>query len=66
MRDKVRQSTTFCYMQQRQVSYVAKKQKTDVRCLLGLEHCVEIFPLIERKTVNSNVLCTMYNSNAKY
>ena len=49
MRDKVRQSTTFRYVQQRQ------RNKSEA-CLLELEHYVEILPLIEEKRVNSNVL----------
>ena len=52
MRDKVDQSATFRYVQQRQVNYV----KREAWCLLGFEHCIEILPLIEKKTVNINVL----------
>ena len=33
-----------------------QRNKSEARCLLGLEHNVEILPLIEKKTVNSNVL----------
>ena len=55
MRDKVRQSTTFRYVEERKVSYVARNESM-AWCLLGLKHYIEILPLIEKKTVNSNVL----------
>ena len=32
-----------------------QRNKSEARCLLGLEHYVEVLPLIEKK-VNSNVL----------
>ena len=42
----------------RDKSVMLQRNKSEARCLLGLEHYVEIFPLIEKKTktVNSNVL----------
>ena len=37
-------------------SIMLQRNKSEARCLLGLEHYVEILPLIEKETVNSNVL----------
>ena len=56
MRDKGRQSTTFRHVQQRQVNYVAKKYKSESRCLLELKQYVQILPMFEKTSVNNNVL----------
>ena len=41
-------STTFRYVQQRK-SIMLQRNKSEASCLLGLEHYVEILPLIEKK-----------------
>ena len=62
MRDKVRQSTIFRYVQERQFkSIIFQRNKSEARCLLGLEHYVKILPLIKKKTVNNVVLSLNFN-----
>ena len=55
MRDKVRQSTTFRYMQQIQVNYVCKGIKARPAIFWDLNITFKYF-LCFKKTVNSNVL----------
>ena len=40
----------------RDKSIILQRNKGEAGCLLGLEHYLEILPLIKRKAVNSNVL----------
>ena len=40
----------------RDKSIMLQRNKSEARCLLAHEHYVEILHLIEKKTVNSNVL----------
>ena len=56
MRDKVRQSTTFRYVRQRQVNYVSKGIKAMPDVFWYLNITSKYFLWLKKKIVNSNVL----------